>query len=142
MPALERLLQECGILQRDEAAAQQHPDACVRYDSATYDKIWGEYCLCWQPPGRSYVVCSCWAYAWHGHCCHCYTTEAWFQLTCPVYLFLLAKQPGRNCDWQAGARFLARKTRNLVQKRAPILDLWLGAPSMCICMNAALPIVV
>ena len=89
-PALEKLLLESGILQKDDTAGEIHEEAGIRYDSATYDQIWGDFCLCWQPPSEPYVVCSCWQHSWIGHCSHHYATEAWIAPTfCRPLLRLL-----------------------------------------------------
>ena len=123
-PALEKLLLESGILQKDDAAGEIHEEAGIRYDSATYDQIWGDFCLCWQPPSKPYVVCSCWQYSWIGHCSHHYATEAWIAPTfCRPLLRLLRhnvlakiKNQEKVLFWPrtiAGSRVFSLFSRNL-----------------------------
>ena len=77
---LEELLKESGILQEDVEAAAAHGDAALRFDSPSFEALWDKFALCWRPPGQAHgagrvVVCSCWQFAWFGHCTHQYIAE-------------------------------------------------------------------
>ena len=73
---LTEVLLEDGLLEREDGRLVWKTDA--------YNDLWGRWCLIWATPLAACnelgeiqynIRCTCWAFAWRGHCVHAYAAE-------------------------------------------------------------------